>query len=173
MPPRTSLSHCLSLLNQVVPQDLPTLTQELPGELIEQALAATGTATVRRRRLPAEQIVWLVLGMVLFRHLNIVQVVDQLGLAVQKPNSRRPVVPSAIHKARERLDRCRWPGSSAPPPRVGRTKARPNTSSADCPFTEWMERPCGSPTQAKTASTSAAPRPPGAKVGIRYAAWRR
>ena len=44
MPPRTSLSHCLSLLTQVVPQDLPTLTQELPGELIEQALAATGTA---------------------------------------------------------------------------------------------------------------------------------
>jgi len=103
MPPRTSLSHCLSLLTQVVPQDLPTLTQELPGELIEQALAATGTATVRRRRLPAEQVVWLVLGMVLFRHLNIVQVVDQLGLAVHKPNSRRPVVPSAIHKARERL----------------------------------------------------------------------
>jgi hypothetical protein len=53
MPPRTSLSHCLSLLTQVVPEDLPTLTQDLPGELIQQALAATGTATVRRRRLVA------------------------------------------------------------------------------------------------------------------------
>lgn len=103
MPLRTSLSHCLQLVSQVIPTQLPTLTQDLPGELIQQALAATGTATVRRRRLPAEQIVWLVLGMVMFRHLNIVQVVDQLGLALAKPNSRQPVVPSAIHKARERL----------------------------------------------------------------------
>lgn len=34
--------------------------------------------------------------------MNIVQVVDQLGLALAKPNSRRLVAPSSIHKARER-----------------------------------------------------------------------
>lgn len=101
MPPRTSLSHCLSLLSQVIAPDLATLTQDLPVQLIEQALAATGTSSVRHRRMPAQQVVWLVLGLALFRHLNIVQVVDQLGLAVQK--GRRPVVPSAIHKARSRL----------------------------------------------------------------------
>lgn len=101
MPPRTSLSHCLSLLSEVIPPDLATLSQDLPAELIEQALASTATAAVRLRRLPAQQVVWLVLGLALFRHLNIVQVVDQLGLAVQKGN--KPVVPSAIHKARNRL----------------------------------------------------------------------
>lgn len=101
MPPRTSLSHCLALLSEVIPPDLATLSQDLPVELIEQALAATGTATVRQRRMPAQQVVWLVLGLAMFRHLNIVQVVDQLGLAV--PKGKSPVVPSAIHKARSRL----------------------------------------------------------------------
>lgn len=103
MTPRTSLNQCLSLVSQVVPEQLPTLTQELPTELIQQALAGTGASTVRRRRLPAEQIVWLVLGMVMFRRLNIVQVVDQLGLALPQPKSGAAVVPSAIHKARDRL----------------------------------------------------------------------
>lgn len=73
-----------------------------PKDTIQQALWATGTATIRRRRLPAEQVVWLVLGMALFRRLNIVQVLDQLDLAL--PTSQRsPVVPSAIHQARARL----------------------------------------------------------------------
>jgi hypothetical protein len=77
------------------------MSQDLPVELIEQALAGTGTATVRQRRLPAQQVVWLVLGLAMFRHLNIVQVVDQLGLAL--PKGKGAVVASAIHKARKRL----------------------------------------------------------------------
>ena len=40
-----------------------------------EALSATGTATLRRRRFPAEQVVWLVVGMALFRDLPIVDVV--------------------------------------------------------------------------------------------------
>lgn len=100
VPASATASH--SLLGSSLTQ-LSTLTQDLPLELIQQALAATGTATVRRPRLPAEQVVWLVVGMVMLRHLNIVQVVDQLGLALAKPNSRLPVAPSSIHKARERV----------------------------------------------------------------------
>ena len=33
---------------------------------VREALEATGTATVRRRRLPAEQVVWLVIGMAIY-----------------------------------------------------------------------------------------------------------
>lgn len=33
---------------------------------IEEALKATGRASIRRRRLPAEQVIWLVLGMALY-----------------------------------------------------------------------------------------------------------
>ena len=100
--PGSSLSHHLALLSGFLPDDLPALVQDLPQDLIQQALWATGTATIRRRRLPAEQVVWLVLGMALFRRLNIVQVLDQLDLSL--PTSQRhPVVPSAIHQARARL----------------------------------------------------------------------
>lgn len=34
----------------------------LDPQWIEQALATTGSATVRRRKLPAEQVVWTVIG---------------------------------------------------------------------------------------------------------------
>jgi len=42
-------------------------------------LAATGTASVRRRKLPAEHVVWLVMGMGLFRDRSIPEVVHYLG----------------------------------------------------------------------------------------------
>lgn len=67
---------------------------------IDAALTLTGTATVRKRRLPAEQVVWLVLGMALFRNLSIEEVVRELDLAL--PGSAE-VVPSAIAQARQRL----------------------------------------------------------------------
>ena len=47
------------------PPELDAFRKHLPREWIEEALRATGTATLRRRRLPAEQVVWLVLGMAL------------------------------------------------------------------------------------------------------------
>jgi hypothetical protein len=69
---------------------------------IEEALLSTGTATVRRRRLPAEQVVWLVIGMALLRDLPIADVVRQLELAL--PNGRDGTVArSAIPPARSRV----------------------------------------------------------------------
>ena len=67
-----------------------------------QALAATGTATLRRRRFPAEQVVWLVLGMALFRDLAIVDVVKYLVL-VLPGSGTRAIADSAIAQARARL----------------------------------------------------------------------
>ncbi len=84
------------------PDKLSAFTEHLPREWIELALRATGTATIRRRRLPAEQVVWLVLGMALFRDRSIVEIVDKLDLAL--PGSRdAPVAPSAVPQARARL----------------------------------------------------------------------
>jgi Insertion element 4 transposase N-terminal len=45
------------------------LRESINPEWIEGALEATGTATIRRRRLPAEQVIWLVLGMAIYRQL--------------------------------------------------------------------------------------------------------
>jgi hypothetical protein len=47
------------------PEQLETFRHHIDAAWIEQALAATGTATVRR--LPAEEVVWVVLGMALSR----------------------------------------------------------------------------------------------------------
>ena len=78
------------------------LTDHLDAEWIVQALEATGTATVRHRRLPAEQVIWLVLGMALMRDEPIVEVAKRLDLALPSKRSRT-VAPSAIPAARRRL----------------------------------------------------------------------
>jgi len=74
---------------------------------IAQALEATGTASIRRRKLPAEQAVWLVLGMALFADRSIRDVVDHLGLVLGGTDA---LAPSALSKARYRIgpEPLRW-----------------------------------------------------------------
>jgi hypothetical protein len=67
-----------------------------------EALSATGTATVRRRRFPAEQVIWLVLGMALFRDLPIIDVVKELALVLPGSGVGR-IAASAVMQARARL----------------------------------------------------------------------
>ena len=72
-----------------------------PGWVLE-ALRATGTATLRRRRFPAEQVIWLVLGMALFRDMPILDVVSYLRLVL--PDSGvGSIAASAVAQARARL----------------------------------------------------------------------
>ena len=88
---------------------LPKFVASLDPEWIDEALAATGTATIRRRRLPAEQVIWLVIGMCLFRDQSMRDLVSMLDLAL--PGSRGiRVAPSSIVQARERLgdEPLRW-----------------------------------------------------------------
>jgi hypothetical protein len=76
------------------PPELDAFRKHLPQERIEEAPRATGTATLRRRRLPAERVVWLVLGMALFKDRSITDVVNKLDLAL--PGSGHvTVAPSA------------------------------------------------------------------------------
>ncbi len=85
-----------------VADKLDQLKQHLSADWVEQALAWAGTTTIRRRRLPAEQVVWLVIGMGLFRNEPIERIVDMLDLAL--PDERDSLVAkSAISQARQRL----------------------------------------------------------------------
>jgi len=77
------------------------IRERLPVAWIEQALEATGVATLRRRRLPAEQVIWLVLGMALMRDRSIEEVVSKLDLAL--PATEGTVARSAPSQARARL----------------------------------------------------------------------
>lgn len=78
------------------------LRKHIDPEWIEDALRATGTATIRRRRLPAEQVLWIVLGMALFRNESIERVVASLSLALPVAGFDL-VAKSAIAQARQRL----------------------------------------------------------------------
>ncbi len=80
-----------------------TFRERLDPLWIEEALLTTGTATLRRRRLPAEQVVWLVIGMALVRDRSIAHVVQQLDLAMPTADGMRTVASSAIAQARARL----------------------------------------------------------------------
>jgi hypothetical protein len=81
---------------------LQGLKQHLNPEWIEEALAASGTVSLRRRRLPADQVVWMVVGMGLIRNAPIEWVVDKLELAL--PDKKGTLIAkSAISKARQRL----------------------------------------------------------------------
>jgi transposase IS4-like protein/DDE family transposase len=85
-----------------VADKLDRLREHVPASWIEAALNWTGTTTIRRRRLPAEQVVWLVIGMGLFRNEPIERIVDLLDLALPDRDDTL-VAKSAVTQARQRL----------------------------------------------------------------------
>jgi hypothetical protein len=90
------------------PERFADIRRHLDPSWIEQALEATGTATLRKRRLPAEQVVWLVIGMAMYRDRPINELVDRLDLVL--PGSNLTMAPSAVVEARARLgaDPMEW-----------------------------------------------------------------
>ena len=91
---------CLAELQQ--PVDLNRLGEHLPYEWIENAVQASGGASIRRRRLPAQQMVWLVIALALYRHQSISEVVDdELDLALPARDASF-VSKSAVTQARQR-----------------------------------------------------------------------
>jgi hypothetical protein len=84
------------------PLEWGRLGQHLPYEWIESAVHASGCASVRRRRLPAQQVVWLVIALALYRHQSISEVVDELDLALPAADASF-VSKSAVSQARQRV----------------------------------------------------------------------
>jgi hypothetical protein len=73
---------------------------------VRQALHATGSASIRRRKLPAEYVVWLVIGMALLRDRSIDEVVHHLNLVLPDlPAATQRGAPTrgAVIEARNRL----------------------------------------------------------------------
>lgn len=98
-----SFAEALSFTASVTPSTLDTFARHLDQDWIEEALLNTGTATLRRRRLPAEQVVWLVIGMALVRNRPIKDVVAHLDLALPSARGEHTVAPSAVTQARARV----------------------------------------------------------------------
>jgi hypothetical protein len=70
---------------------------------VRRVLTATGTASVRKRKLPAELVVWLVLGMALLRDRSIDEVVQHLDLVLPEIKKDDEVSRTAVVRARDRL----------------------------------------------------------------------
>ena len=105
MPPKEGgvlQSALADVANYTIPDSLEGLRQHVDPAWIEDALSWAGTTTIRRRRLPADQVLWLVIAMALFRREPIEHIVDVLGLAL--PDRKDTLVArSAIAQARQRL----------------------------------------------------------------------
>jgi hypothetical protein len=97
-----NLEEAFRVTPAALPGSLEKFAKSLDPDWIDDALAYSGTATVRRRRLPAEVVLWLVLGMALLRGQSINRVAALLRLAL--PSERRPLAaPSSLVQARKRL----------------------------------------------------------------------
>lgn len=102
-PRQETFTEALEFTSDITPREFPSLIRHLDPAWIEEALLSTGTATIRRRRIPAEQAVWLVLGMAVMRDEPITGVARHLDLALPAPDGTRTVASSALTQARARL----------------------------------------------------------------------
>jgi len=102
-------------------------SQSLDIDWVRRALDATGTATVRHRKLRAEFVVWLVIGMVMLRDRSIDAVLHHLDLVLpdlRGSQTRRELAHGAVVEVRDRLGSgalallffetaARWAGEAA------------------------------------------------------------
>lgn len=97
-------SSILALGDGRLPAAFDGLKSQLPLDWIRSCLAEHGVASVRRRKLPVEQMIWLLIGMALYRNRPIPELVERLNLVLpDRDGMKRPVAKSAITPARDRL----------------------------------------------------------------------
>lgn len=97
------LSHWLIDVDDFAnPESLSLFQKDLPLDWINQALSETNKASMLRRKLPAELVVWLVVGIGLYRDRPITDVLDKLDLKLSN-SLGETIAPSAIPQARKRL----------------------------------------------------------------------
>lgn len=103
----SDLSEIMETARELGPASFSRFVGGIDPEWIEEALESTGTASIRRRKLPAEHVVWLVLGMAMFAECSIRDVVDHLGLVL--PTARK-LSSGAVPQSRYRLgpEPIRW-----------------------------------------------------------------
>lgn len=83
---------------------LEALVSQLPAEWVGEILIELGRASKRRRALPADVVVWLLIAMGLFRSLSIRNVLARLALMKRRwVGWKRLPTSSAVVKARDRL----------------------------------------------------------------------
>lgn len=101
-------SELAELVDGEIPSAMKQFGSVLDAEWVADAVEESGTATVRRRKMPVETVVWLIIAMALFRDCAIRTIAMQLGLVL--PSGRKAtdgkaesIAPSSVSEARGRL----------------------------------------------------------------------
>ena len=87
------LAQALDLTHHVasMAHALEGLGELLDPELVKAAFETAGVATLRKRRLPLEAMIWCVIGMALFRRMSAWDVVNQMDIMLGGAHWSRPV----------------------------------------------------------------------------------
>lgn len=89
--------------HQIHSESFDVFRQSIDPAWIDHALRATGSLSLRHRKLPAESAVWTIIGMALLRDRSIPEVVNHLGLVLPANEGTATITGSAIIQARDRL----------------------------------------------------------------------
>lgn len=95
------LSQALDFIAQSSPENIETLCDILPLELIQKALKQTDTVTFRKRKLSMESMVWLVIGMAIYNDKPLSQIINMLDIVDR--DKKAFVAPSAVIQRRQDL----------------------------------------------------------------------
>ena len=95
------VSQALDVINNWKPNEVETLSDLLPLELIEEAYALTDTVTLRKRKLTLESMAWLLIGMAIYNDKSIADVVNLLDIVDRE--GKAFVAPSALTQRRKTL----------------------------------------------------------------------
>lgn len=95
------VSQALDVINNWKPNQVETLANLLPLELIEEAYALTDTVTLRKRKLTLESMAWLLIGMAIYNDKSMADVVNLLDIVDRE--GKPFVAPSALTQRRKTL----------------------------------------------------------------------
>lgn len=95
------VSQALDIINNYKPNEVETLADLLPIELIKDAYELTDTVTLRKRKLTLESMAWLLVGMAIYNDKSMADIVNMLDIV---DRSGKPfVAPSALTQRRKNL----------------------------------------------------------------------
>ncbi|WP_411569927.1 IS4 family transposase, partial [Pectobacterium cacticida] len=81
--------------------EFSSLADVLEPDIIQSCLASNGVATLRKRKLPMDAMIWAVIGMSLFRTESVRQLINKLDIVL--PQDVDYVARSAVTQARKKL----------------------------------------------------------------------
>jgi len=97
-------SSLVAIGDGALPDSFDGLRSHFDADWVDFALRRSGVATLRKRKLPAEQVIWLVIGMALYRDRPIDDIVRALDLVLPGESGQlRSVTKGAIPQARDRV----------------------------------------------------------------------